>query len=52
MTNKQFWTTIKPFLTDEGNFSNNFITIKRQGELIRNRLFYKNFANKVEISSG
>ena len=50
--NEKFWTTIKPFLTDEGNFSNNFITIKRQGELIRNRLFYKNFANKVEISSG
>ena len=52
MINEKFWTTIKPFLTDEGNFSNNFITIKRQGELIRNRLFYKNFANKVEISSG
>ena len=36
MTNEKFWTTFKSFLTNKGNFSNDSITIEKDGELISN----------------
>ena len=36
MTNKKFWTASKPFLTTNGNFSNDFIVVEHDGELISN----------------
>ena len=36
MTNEKFWTTFKSFLTNKGNFSNDYITIEKDRELISN----------------
>ena len=58
MTNKKFWsTTIKPFLTSKLHFSNDFITIEKDGELISHEkelfeLFNENYVNLAEILSG
>ena len=54
MTNKKFWTTIKSFLTTNGN---DFIITEHGGELISNgkelvEFFNEIYVNKVEISSG
>ena len=45
------------FLTNKGNFSNDYITIEKDGELINNEkelveLFDESYVNIVEISSG
>ena len=57
MSNKKFWNTVKPFLTNKGCISNDFISIEKDGELISNEkelveLFNGNFINIVENTSG
>ena len=59
MTNKQFWTTIRPFLAKKGNNSTDFITFAKDAELISNekelkeiiQVFNENYVIIVEISS-
>ena len=36
MANKKFWGTVKSFLTNKGCISDDFISIEKDGELIRN----------------
>ena len=36
MTNKKFWRTVKPFLTNNGCTSNHFTSIKNENNLISN----------------
>ena len=57
MTNKKFWRTVKPFSTNIGCLSNDFIGIENEGNLICNEqelveLFNGHFLNIVEKSSG
>ena len=57
MTNKKFWGTVKPFLTNKGCVSDDFISIEKGGELISNEkelveIFNENYINIVEKSSG
>ena len=57
MTNKKFWRTAKPFLTNNGYISNDFIGIENDGNLICNEqklveLFNKHYINMVEKTSG
>ena len=57
MSNKKFWSTVKPFLTNKGCISNDFISIEKDGELISNEkelveLFNENYINIVKNTSG
>ena len=57
MTNKKFWRTVKPFSTNIGCLSNDFIGIENEGNLICNEqelveLFNEHYINTVEKSSG
>ena len=57
MSNKRFWSTVKPFLTNKGCISNDFISIEKDGELISNKKelverFNENCINIVENTSG
>ena len=57
MTNKNFWHTVKPFLTNNCCISNDFIGIENEGNLICNEqelaeLFNEHYINIVEKSSG
>ena len=57
MTNKKFWGAFKPFLTNKGCISDDFISIEKDGELISNEkelveIFNENYINIVEKSSG
>ena len=57
MTSKIFWRTVKPFLTNNGCISNDFIGIENEGNLICNEqefveLFNEHYINIVEKSSG
>ena len=57
MSNKKFWSTVKPFLTNKGGISNDFISVEKDGDLINNEkeiveLFNQNYINIVENSSG
>ena len=57
MSNKRFWSTVKPFLTNKGYISNDFISIAKDGELISNEkelveLYNENYINIVENTSG
>ena len=57
MTNKQFWKTMKPFLTNKGCLENNDIILLDGEEMITNdRILAKRFndyyINIVERSSG
>ena len=57
MSNKKFWSTVKPFLTNKGGISNDFISVEKDGDLISNEkeiveLFNQNYINIVENSSG
>ena len=57
MTNKNFWGTVKPFLTNKGCISDDFISIEKDGQLISNEkelveIFNENYINTVEKSSG
>ena len=36
MTSQKFWGTVKPFLTNNGYISNNFIGVENEGNLICN----------------
>ena len=33
MSNKKFWSTVKPFLTNKGDISNDFISVEKDGDL-------------------
>ena len=57
MTNKKVWRAVKPFLTNNGCISNDFIGIENEGNLICNEqelveLFNGHYINIVEKSSG
>ena len=57
MSNKTFWSTVKPFLTNKGCISNNFISVEKDGDLISNekkllKLFNHNYINIVENFTG
>ena len=57
MSNKKFWSTIKPFLTNKACVSNDFINVEKDGDLLSNnkeleKLFNQNYINVVENSSG
>ena len=57
MSNKKFWSTVKPCLTNKGGISNDFISVEKDGDLISNEkeiveLFNQNYINIVESSSG
>ena len=56
MTDKKFWRTVKPFLTDNGCTSNHFTSIKNVGNLIINEqelveVFNEHYINIVEKPS-
>ena len=57
MSNKRFWSTVKPFLTNKGCISNDFISAEKDRGLIINekelmKLFNQNYTNIVEKSAG
>ena len=57
MSNKKFWSTVKPFLTNKEGISNDFISVEKDGDLISNekeivKVFNQNYKNIVENSSG
>ena len=54
MTNKKFWRTAKPFLTNNGCTSNDFIRIENEGNLICNEqelveLFNEHYINTRKV---
>ena len=57
MSNRTFWKTVKPFLTNKGCMTNDCINIEKDGDIVRDKkmlvkLFNENYINIVEISSG
>ena len=57
VSNKKFWSTVKPFLTNKEGISNDFISVEKDGDLISNekeivKVFNQNYKNIVENSSG
>ena len=57
MSNKKFWSTAKPFLTNKGGISNDFISVEKDGDLISDEkeiveLFNQNYIKVVVNSSG
>ena len=55
--NKNFWHTVKPFLTNNGCIPNDFIGIEKEDNLICNEqellgVFNEHYINIVEKSSG
>ena len=57
MSNNYFWSTVKPFVTNKGCISNDFISAEKDGNLISNKkelveLFNQKYVNIVEDSSG
>ena len=57
MSNKRFWSTVKPFLTNKGCISNDFISAEKDRGLRSNEkelmeLFNQNYINIVENSAG
>ena len=57
MTNKQFWKTLKPFLTNKGCLENSDIILLDDEEMINNdkilaKRFNEHYVNIVERSSG
>ena len=57
MSNNYFWSTVKPFVTNKGCISNDFISVEKDGNLISNKkelveLFNQKYVNIVEDSSG
>ena len=56
-SNKEFWNLVKPFLTNKGTFSNDFITIEDKDRFIDDEkelveLFNNHYINIVEKTSG
>ena len=54
MTNKKFWRTAKPILTNNGCISNDFIRIENEGNLICNEqelveLFNEHYINTRKV---
>ena len=54
MTNKKVWRTVKPFLTNNGCISNDFIGIENEGNLICNEqelveLFNEHYINTRKV---
>ena len=54
MTNKKFWRTVKPFSTNIGCLSNDFIGIENEGNLICNEqelveLFNEHYINTRKV---
>ena len=43
MSNKKFWSTVKPFLTNKGCISNDFESVDKDGDLISNEKELVNF---------
>ena len=57
MSNTKFWSTVKPFLTNKGSISIDFISVEKDGDLTSNEkeaveLFNQNYINIVENSIG
>ena len=57
MTNKDFWKTVKPFLTNKGVLENNDIVLIEDGKIICDEnilceIFNEHYINIVEKSSG
>ena len=57
MTNKLFWKTIKPFLTNKGKISSNTIILEEDGKLVSNEeelveIFNNHYINIVETTMG
>ena len=57
MSNRTFWKSVKPFLTNKGCIKNDCINIEKDGEIVRGekvlvKVFNENYINIVEISSG
>ena len=57
MSNKKFWSTVKPFFTNKGCISNNFVSVEKDGDPISNEeelveLFNQNYINIAENFSG
>ena len=57
MSNRTFWKTVTPFLTNQGCVTNDCINIEKDGDIVRDEkmlleLFNENYINTVEISSG
>ena len=57
MSNRTFWKTVKPFLTNKGCMTNDCINIEKDRDIVRDKkmlvkLFNENYINIVEISSG
>ena len=43
MSNKKFWSTVKPFLTNKGCILNDFESVDKDGDLISNEKELVNF---------
>ena len=57
MSNRTFWKTVKPFLTNKGCMTNDCINTEKDGDIVRDEkvfveLFNENYINIVEISTG
>ena len=57
VSNKKFWSTVKPFLTNKWGISDDFISVEKDGDLISNKketveLYNQSYINIVENSSG
>ena len=57
MSNRIFWRTVKPFLTNKGCMTNDCISIEKKGDIVRDEkvlveYYNENYINIVEISSG
>ena len=51
MTSKKFWSTAKPFLTNNGCIFNDAMSIENEGNLICNEVFNEHYINIAEKSS-
>ena len=57
MSNRTFWKTVKPFLTNKGYVTNGCINIEKEGDIVRDEkvlveLSNENYINIAKISSG
>ena len=57
VTNREFWKTMKPFLTNKGCLDNSDIMLRGDNEMITNdkrlaKLFNEHYINIIERSSG
>ena len=57
MSNRTFWKTVKPFLTNKGCMANDCINTEKDGDIVRDKkmlveLFNEDYVNIVKISFG